>query len=93
MRRAEGLYQGLERHITSALGRLDADLQAVGRLMDRAQRLEESLRQEGRDDEAREVAALLAAADRALDSASLATTFDDALHHLHTARASVERAL
>jgi len=92
-RRAEGLYQGLERHITSALGRLDADLQAVGRLMDRAQRLEESLRQEGRDDEAREVAALLAAADRALDSASLATTFDDALHHLHTARASVERAL
>ncbi len=92
-RRAEALYLGTERQISNAIGRLDSDLQTVGRLVDRAQRLEESLRQDQQEDAAQEVAALLAAAGRALDSASEATTFDDALRHLQTARASVERAL
>ncbi len=92
-RRAESLYQGLERQIASALGRLDGELQTIGRLAERAARLEESLRQEQRPDEAREVSAQLDAANRALDLAAQATMFDDALRHLRTARQAIEQAL
>ncbi len=92
-RRAESLYQAIERQITSALARLDGELQTIGRLEDRAQRLEESLRAEQRADAAHAVTQQIDAANRALDLASQATTFDDALRHLRTARAAVEQAL
>jgi len=92
-RRAEALYQALERQIASATERLDGELQTIGRLADRAQRLEEGLRQEARTDQAREVARQIEAANRALDLAAQATTFDDALRHLRTARSAIEQAL
>lgn len=89
-RRSEQLYTSIERRIGSALSRLGDELQAVQRLADRGRRLEAGFRQEGRDADADEVAALLARADRALQTAQSATTFEDTLRHLRAARTSLD---
>jgi len=89
-RRAEQLYSSIHRYMRTALNRLDDETRAVQRLVDRGRRLEESLRQEGRQRDADEVAALLQTSGRALQTAERATTFEDALRHVRSARTTLD---
>jgi len=89
-KRSEQLHTALESQATGGLGTLDNEMRTVIRLYERGQRIEQSLRQQNRSDRAERAAARLASAQRALETAQGAATFDDALRHLRTARRTLD---
>ncbi len=82
---AEDLFARIERQMASGLQRLNQELAGVTKALERGQRRAAVLREAGPSPELSALEERLAEAQRALELAHGATTFDDALRHLRTA--------
>ena len=83
---AEQLFARVEHQVDGALRRLNEELRAVTVVLGRAKRRADELRQTGPSEELTALEAQCAAAERAVQMAEAATTFEDALRHLRAAR-------
>jgi len=83
---AARLYGDLHSEMTRALGRLERAWQIASTKLGRAVRRQRSLEERQRPDDAREVAAVCDSAQRAMELARAATTFEDAFRHLRDAQ-------
>ena len=82
---AEQTYARVEYQMESALGRLDRELQKVDVALERGRRLANELREEGPSEELSEQEGINARAERAIEIARAATTFEDALRYVREA--------
>jgi len=88
---AEQLYARVEHQMGSALRRLDDELKAATGALAKVRRRADELRAAGASDELTALDAQCASAERALQMADAATTFEDALRHIRGAREALVR--
>jgi len=89
---AEDLFERVERQMSGALRRLDDELRAVDRGLERAARQATVARDEGDQQAAAELETLLSDTQRMVQAAVGSTTFEDALRYLRSARKAIEGA-
>lgn len=89
--KAGQLYARTEHQVNSALSRLDEELYRVVSALERGERRAGQLAERGLPEEAREVEELCGRAERVVEMAKAATTFEDALMHLREAREALAR--
>ena len=86
---AEQLFARTEHQMEGVLRRLDDELRTVAVAQERARRRVDELREAGASEELVALEAQCAAAERAVEMATAATTPEDALRHLRAARAAL----
>jgi len=88
--RAEQLYARIERQMETALRRLNEEWLSVAASLERASRQQAKLRERGLSPEATQIEELCARAERSIEMAQAAPTFEDALWHLRDASRTLD---